>query len=656
MAAGIKEPCKFQAPEHRQIGDRAVLPFSDGNLVGANFNYRGSGFPHDLTISLGQIIALAGDFYGNCKIIGDAEQISDHWKTNPEASIRRFISNTELLNKNSRGYLQPVLNIMLTQEREIAAAIRDGKDVAQHDRDWAIVTQGDYLLLSLCNWDHFGQDAVSAYSAGHTAALRQAQPNDANLYVRSNVDNRLASTYDAYPLSNVPWTQIFNRISGSGQSQNQLPLTLELLCPTRVIHFRVVDDLNISVAQYGTVYSHSTTMADVKVESWNLLKQKTLSVPQSSGKTSWNAAQKIDDNGAYSLVGRVLLPSGDINAYHVGLKVVSNNVEVLWADEVEDSNVTWTAGKVWYGRFDTSNNTLLELWVFDSGTQDAPTRKRTEWPLEFKFPPYTAFSLRIEEKDPSEIFVTSALDTSVSPAKTLWTFSSWKKGYSSLAYSTCNESLSERAQKTIVKRDATGSTANRVIRLFYGEKYSKPGYIRIDVLQLSKSLVKTISSSEIKVTWFGQNYLTWFLSDINGDGNSDLVGVVADDSNGSLTVLAFKPKLDEKSGFESPIASKITSDKGPLLTASFMKPILAGQAAYRFPDSPGKVDSGILMAFDNYGIMGVRLLRPKRNSGTLSYEISGQLPAIAGQMSASLGQATRLFETGKEAIGLFVEY
>lgn len=63
----------------------------------------------------------------------------------------------------------------------------------------------------------------------------------------------------------------------------------------------------------------------------------------------------------------------------------------------------------------------------------------------------------------------------MSPAKTLWTFSTWKRGYSSLVYSTYHESLSERAQKTIVKCGATSSTRNRVIRLFYGEKYSKSG-------------------------------------------------------------------------------------------------------------------------------------------------------------------------------------
>lgn len=35
---------------------------------------------------------------------------------------------------DTKGYLQSIVKIMLAQEREIAAAIRDGKDVAQVGR------------------------------------------------------------------------------------------------------------------------------------------------------------------------------------------------------------------------------------------------------------------------------------------------------------------------------------------------------------------------------------------------------------------------------------------------------------------------------------------------------------------------------------------
>lgn len=122
----------FQAPEHRGIGDRVVLRFPDGNISGAEFKYAGgAGFPDKMTLSFGQIIALAGDFYGNCKRLGDAEQISDKWYSDPEASIQRFLSNTDLLNKNTKGYLHAVVKIMEKQEADIREVIHKGQDVAQ---------------------------------------------------------------------------------------------------------------------------------------------------------------------------------------------------------------------------------------------------------------------------------------------------------------------------------------------------------------------------------------------------------------------------------------------------------------------------------------------------------------------------------------------
>ncbi|RSL48466.1 hypothetical protein CEP54_012909 [Fusarium duplospermum] len=866
MSAQTKGTVGFQGPEHRGIGDRAVLKYVDGDVSGADFSYAGPGFRNGLVLSFGQIVALAGDFYGNCQLIGDAEQISDQWHTNPEASIQRFLSNSELLNKDTRGYLNEVVDIMSQQERDVATAIQKGQDVAQafkisgdkYDAKWGFATKGEYLLLALCNWDHFGQDAVSAYSAGHTAALRQARtaakkqdkaalryayflegfachfltdlfstghmrtlrrvlhhtyfgfqgptPNDEkavvgdnldsfeikfwpadqcaramhdedcanglwvsnvakmgswsaygdsqlfsakgnpgfdaaleavqtgidevwktyqgasigsfgalqkipdlgdmtppnfpplfkveknNLYVRANIDNRCLSTYEAYPLSNVPWTKILNRINGSGESQNQLPLTLELLCPATMVHLRVIDSLTCSVAQYGPLSSLASVSTNASVRSWNMVKQTSLSVPQSSGETTWTAAQKIDKaDGIYSLIGRVVQSPRNTNAYHVGLKVTAGELAALWAREEQDGNTVWTAGCAWYGQFDANSTNLamikhwymdakpwkskLELWMFASGLQEAPTRKRTEWPSGLKLPPYTAFPLKISSQDVSDTFVTTALDTSTIPARTLWTFSKWKNTYSKLVYSTYNEHLSEKAQTTLVKSGATTSATNRVIRLFYGKEYSRParlfnfersrilmtltqpitGNIRIDVLELSASSVTTISSTSLQVTWTGNDYLTWFFSDVDADGVPELISLVADSSDGTLNVLAFRPGADETKGYQAPVVSEITSDKGSMLTAPFLTPILTGRVKYTFPESGWTVDAGILMAFNNYGIIGARLLTPKASRGTLEYEISGQLPAIAGQMADTLGMVTPLFVGRGEPVGLFIE-
>lgn len=76
-------------------------------------------------------MALAGDFYGNWKVIGDAEQISDKWSTDPAASVRRFEENATTLATDSPGYLEKVLTIMKEERAIIAAAVAAGKDPAQ---------------------------------------------------------------------------------------------------------------------------------------------------------------------------------------------------------------------------------------------------------------------------------------------------------------------------------------------------------------------------------------------------------------------------------------------------------------------------------------------------------------------------------------------
>ena len=143
MAGQTVDPPGFQAPEHRRIGDKAVLQFPDHDVSGDKFDYVGPGFPDGLTLSLGQIFALAGDFYGNCQMFGDAEQISDRWEKNPEASIQRFLSNASLLNDNTAGYLRKVVSIMLTQELEVAAAIKDGQDPAQVGTGFSFIRARD---------------------------------------------------------------------------------------------------------------------------------------------------------------------------------------------------------------------------------------------------------------------------------------------------------------------------------------------------------------------------------------------------------------------------------------------------------------------------------------------------------------------------------
>ncbi|KAF8249240.1 hypothetical protein K440DRAFT_660254 [Wilcoxina mikolae CBS 423.85] len=172
----------FEAGEHTLIGDLLYLNL-DKRTQGKDFNFK----IKDQLVSLGNIVALAGDFYGNWKTLGDAEQISDKWPQDKDASIKRFKANAADLATDKPGYLKKVLKIMAEERKIIHDAQQKGKDPAQtyasiaekFNRKYAIATRyyanSAYLMIALCNWDHFGQHAIYAYTAGHTAAFEKAR-------------------------------------------------------------------------------------------------------------------------------------------------------------------------------------------------------------------------------------------------------------------------------------------------------------------------------------------------------------------------------------------------------------------------------------------------------------------------------------------------
>ncbi|KAB2569534.1 hypothetical protein DBV05_g11793 [Lasiodiplodia theobromae] len=823
---------RFEGPEHRKIGDAILLRLPTGNIDGKDFSYQVG--KKNIKLSYGQIVSLAGDFYGNCKYLGDAEQISDKWDGDPDASIARFVKNADLLQLDKAGYLKDVIRIMEDQEKEVKQALKDGKDIAQvykaigdkFNTAWAKATRFDYLLLSLCNWDHFGEDAVKAYKAGHSAALSQAKvahgsgnvidlrrayfleafaahfltdlfssghmrtprrilhrtytvtrpeevhqqleeglwPNmwpadqcaqamhdedcanglwalnatgrrwptygdkqlvsskgnvdfDAalaavqagahevhevyetgqdrqvsdfaalgmvpdldslssfnyaplfdvtqdgqTLRFRSSLDDRSVATYEEYPLAEAPFSNLLDRIKNSGQYQHQLPLTLPFLSPSSLLHLRETSNTVLSAAEYGPAFSQSAVDKGANVESWNMLSQETIDMPDPSGKVTWLAADKIDSD-VYFLVGKVEKPNVHI-AYHLGITVKDHHIEVASQRSDEDSNASWSAGDIRFGKLSAGSSKLamvkcwyragapwkpkFELWTFQQGVRESPTRSSLKWPNAPSSAPFASFCTYIDSDDQCETYVTC----SATGSKTTWTFTNFDNDYKHLKSWTFEEDVGERAQR-ILPLPTSKCGPCRLVRLFYGQGSNE---LRLDTLTIQNHSVSVDSTIRIPVDWSGtaeEQYLTWFLADANSNGHLDLVGLVTN-QEGGLTVLAIPGQAD--STFEArAVQSAITSDKGDKLTAPFMKPVAARQARCKYLGTSDETGAAIMALFDNYGILGVRVIRPAQAAGTLTYEIAGQIPAVAGQVSSCLGWSTREYKPGREAVGFFVE-
>jgi hypothetical protein len=152
---------------------------------------------------------------------------------------------------------------------------------------------------------------------------------------------------------------------------------------------------------------------------------------------------------------------------------------------------------------------------------------------------------------------------------------------------------------------------------------------------------RSMSLLERPITWglsSVHDYLAWFFAE------SNLITLgIRDDS--SIVVVVF-PWPDA-----SPVVSEITlnPDKGYLLNAPFMEPLRTMLTSYTYPGGE-TTDAAIIMFFDNYGILGARVMAPV-TKGSTSYELKGQIPAISGQASKPLG--TRKVGARFEDIGIF---
>jgi len=178
----------FSAGEHRFLGDAITLWMPDGTAtIGAKYPLQ---MQSGLNLTYGQINSLAGDFYASIAPISDG----------PDDANRkaRFMSAYKTLGEKNSYYdnvaeAQKLLSIIQTEVDLINKALQNGvapSEVYQLlENDWdtlqrfwdetMIRTESmsgvpNYWDILMTNWDHFGEDARTAYKAGHQAALEVA--------------------------------------------------------------------------------------------------------------------------------------------------------------------------------------------------------------------------------------------------------------------------------------------------------------------------------------------------------------------------------------------------------------------------------------------------------------------------------------------------
>lgn len=183
--AGVRQTQQFESGEHENIGDSRTLYFESGHGV--------ADFPADevrlrlrngLGLSYGSILALGGDFYGLPKMpISDGAD-----DQNRDARFQAAFA-TLAVSQEAVEEVPRILEVMQEEIAAVDAARRAGKQPSiayealgdSLSMKWNSITKkswtslmGRYLELAETNWDHFGENAVLAYQAGHRVAMLTA--------------------------------------------------------------------------------------------------------------------------------------------------------------------------------------------------------------------------------------------------------------------------------------------------------------------------------------------------------------------------------------------------------------------------------------------------------------------------------------------------
>lgn len=177
---------ELEGGEHTAAGNSVLLYFSATDQRPAGLVKLV--LPNGLELTYGEIVALGGDFYGIPN-----RPISDG--ATSEEKMTRFTDayNTLAANPGAVAEAPRILNVMLKEISAVNAAVAAGLQPSfaykvlgdTLSAEWNVITGGGsvftplyplgrYLQLAEVNWDHFGQQAIDSYVAGHTVAMQQA--------------------------------------------------------------------------------------------------------------------------------------------------------------------------------------------------------------------------------------------------------------------------------------------------------------------------------------------------------------------------------------------------------------------------------------------------------------------------------------------------
>jgi len=158
---------EFDSSEHNALG--AI------NLSGLPAGFTQFTLSNGAKLTFGDIIALAGDYYGV------PEQPICQGSTSQER-IKRFLAAYNTLAKGNVSEINNLLDLIKNERHAVDTALQNGTSVsaainAHNSEEYMHAleyTKGRFLELAERNLDHFSDEAIAAYQTGHQLAMLAA--------------------------------------------------------------------------------------------------------------------------------------------------------------------------------------------------------------------------------------------------------------------------------------------------------------------------------------------------------------------------------------------------------------------------------------------------------------------------------------------------
>lgn len=164
----------FKSIEHQWLGEQVNLEFP--GIASVSTREHLLNLPNENKLSYGEIISLAGDYYGIPELpISDGQNLDER--------MRRFHEAFDTLANEGTPFRcdydycsNKILDVF---EQELVSYQKNRTDrMGSKGLDYlALVeyyTANNFLRLAITNWDHFLPTSLLAYEAGHAAAIEQA--------------------------------------------------------------------------------------------------------------------------------------------------------------------------------------------------------------------------------------------------------------------------------------------------------------------------------------------------------------------------------------------------------------------------------------------------------------------------------------------------